>query len=360
MIPEPYVTIDLEKIEHNARVITQLCGRYGIEVTGVTKVTCGLPQVAQAMRRGGVMSIGESRMQNIHCLIANGVNASMMLLRIPPLSKVDDVVVSADISLNSELSVIAALSEAARRHGRVHSIIIMVDLGDLREGVWPDDLIPFVREAIGLPGIRIVGLGANLSCYGGVVPSVDNMQQLVDYAVQIEQTFNLQLRYISGGNTSALPLIAAGKMPVRINHIRIGEGILLGRETIHRRAWPDTFQDAFCLHAEVIEEKAKPSVPIGNTSEDAFGEHPVFIDKGLMDRAIVNLGREDVDVDGIQPLDPRLSVVGASSDHLILDVTAAEGTIRVGGDIAFSLNYSALLAAMPSPYVAKCPIGAVI
>jgi predicted amino acid racemase len=356
----PYVTIDLKKIEHNARVITYLCGRYGIEVTGVTKVTCGLPEVAQAMRRGGVVSIGESRMQNIHRLIANGVDACHMLLRTPPLSEVDDVVAAADISLNSELSVISALSKAACRQSRVHAIIIMVDLGDLREGVWPDDLILLVREVLGLPGIRLVGLGTNLSCYGGVMPSEDNMQQLAGYACEIERTFDWRLRYISGGNSSSLPLIAAGNMPKRINHVRIGEGILLGRETVHRTAWPDTFQDAFCLHAEVIEEKEKPSVPIGQTSEDAFGETHLFVDKGLMDRAIVNIGREDVDVNGIRPLDPRLSIVGASSDHLILDVTSAKGRIRVGDDIAFSLNYSALLAAMTSPYVAKYPTEAVM
>ena len=181
------------------------------------------------------------------------------------------------------------------------------------------------------------------------------MQQLAGYAGEIERTFDLRLRYISGGNSSSLPLIAAGNMPQRITHVRIGEGILLGHETVHRTAWPGTFQVAFCLHAEVIEEKEKPSVPIDQTGEDAFGETHLFVDKGLMDQAIVNIGREDVDVNGIRPLDPHLSIVGASSDHLILDVTPAKGRIRVGDDIAFSLNYSALLAAMTPPYVAKYP-----
>jgi predicted amino acid racemase len=351
----PYVSIDVEKIAHNARIITRLCAQHGIAVTGVTKGTCGQPQVAQAMLRGGVTSIGESRLQNIHRLRTNGVRTSYMLLRLPPLSEVDEVVTGVDISLNSEVAVIAALSAAAVRRGLVHDIIIMVDLGDLREGVWPDDLLPFVRDIITLPGIRLVGLGTNLSCYGGVAPSVDNMQQLVDYARQIEATFGLQLRYISGGNSSALQLIAAGKMPPQVNHMRIGEGILLGRETVHRTPWPGTFQDAFLLHAEVIEEKAKPSVPIGETSQDAFGRKPVFVDQGEQQRALLNIGREDVDVSGLTPLDPRLSILGASSDHLILDVTAAGGSVRVGDTIAFTLNYSALLAAMTSPYVQKRP-----
>ncbi len=348
----PYITIDLDKIEHNARTIATLCGKYGIEVCGVSKVTCGMPQVAKAMLRGGVACIGESRMKNIHRLKANGVATEFTLLRIPPLSAAEDIVTSVDMSLNSELSVIQALSEAAFRRGLVHNIMIMVDLGDLREGVWPDDLLPMVREVVELPGIRIAGLGTNLSCYGGVVPSENNMNQLVEHARRIENAFGIKLRYISGGNSSSLDLIASGKMPRAVNHIRIGEGILLGRETVNRRAWPGTFQDAFLLQAEIIELKEKPSVPIGETGEDAFGGKPTFIDKGERDRAILNIGREDVVVEGLTPVEPEMSILGSSSDHLIVDVTEAKH-VRIGGELAFFLNYGALLAAMTSEYVEK-------
>ncbi len=354
---EPCLTMDLAKIEHNARIITRLCARYGIAVTGVTKGTCGHPEVARAMLRGGVVAIGESRLENIHRLKSSGIETSYLLLRTPALSQLEDVVIAVDISLNSELAVIAGLAEAARRRDRLHKIIVMVDLGDLREGVWPDDLLAFVAAAVNLTGVRIVGLGVNLGCYGGVTPSVDNMRQLVEYACAIEQRFGLALKYLSGGSSSALLLMAAGKMPERINHLRIGEGILLGRETTCRMPWPDTFQDAFVLHAEIIELKHKPSLPVGVMGEDAFGAKPDFVDQGLMDRAILNIGREDVDVAGIKPVDPRFSIVGASSDHLIVDVTAAEGALRVGDELTFALNYSALLAAMTSRYVEKRSLG---
>jgi predicted amino acid racemase/arginase family enzyme len=351
----PYITIDLNKIEHNARTITTLCRKYGIEVCGVTKVTCGMPQVAKAMLRGQVACIGESRMQNIHRLKANGVSTEFTLLRIPPLSAAEDIVTSVNMSLNSELPVIQALSEAAFRRGLVHNIMIMADLGDLREGVWPDDLLPMVREVVELPGIRIAGLGTNLSCYGGVKPSEKNMNQLVEYAHRIETVFGIKLRYISGGNSSSLSLIASGKMPRAVNHIRIGEGILLGRETVNRTAWPGAFQDAFLLQAEIIELKEKPSVPIGETGEDAFGGKPEFVDKGERDRAILNIGREDVVVEGMKPVEPEISILGASSDHLIVDVTEAEN-VRLGDELAFFMNYGALLAAMTSEYVEKRPL----
>lgn len=350
---KPLVTIDLDKIEHNARTIVGLCRSHGIAVTGVTKGTCGHPEVAKAMLRGGVASIGESRLENISRLRVAGIDVPIMLLRISWLSGVDDIVDSVDLSLNSEPSVLRALSQAAQARGRVHDVIVMVDLGDLREGVWPEDLPAVVRETLALPGIRLVGLGASLSCFSGVVPSEENMNQLVRYARRIEREFGIRLEWISGGSSSALELITAGRMPKAINHVRIGEGILLGRETIRRRPWPGTFQDAFLLQAEVLELMRKPSLPIGERSEDAFGELPEFVDRGEIDRAILNIGRQDVSVEGMTPVDQDVTIIGASSGYVIADVTRTKGRLRVGDELAFGLNYAALLAAMTSPYVEK-------
>ena len=128
---------------------------------------------------------------------------------------------------------------------------------------------------------------------------------------------------------------------------------MLGRETMHRTPWPNTHQDAFLLHAEVVEEKEKPSLPQGRLVEDAFGHIPQFKDVGLIDRAIVNIGREDVDIEGLIPLDPRLRILGGSSGYVILDVSRAGGSVQVGDEIVFSLNYAALVAAMASPYIEK-------
>jgi predicted amino acid racemase len=274
-------------------------------------------------------------------------------LRIPALSAVDTVVETVDLSLNSELVVLEALSNAALRLGRMHEVIIMVDLGDLREGVWPDELNALVDAASGLPGIRIKGLGTNLACFGGVVPSEDNMRHLVELASGIGKARGLGLEWISGINSSGLELIAAGKMPAGVNHARIGEAILLGRETTQRKPWPDTFQDAFVLQAEVLEVRRKPSLPQGRRSEDAFGGLTRFEDRGDELRALLNLGREDVDVAGIVPCEPGIAILGASSDYLVADISAAAGTIRVGDELGFVPNYSALLSAMTSEYVKK-------
>lgn len=352
----PYLSIDLDKIEHNAAAITGLCGRHGIAVAGVTKCVCGHPEVARAMLRGGVVSLADSRLENIDRLRGAGIEANCLLLRLPPLSGAAQVVECADWSVNSELAVLQALSRAAVQGGRVHEVMLMVDLGDLREGIRPDDLLALAAQAIRLPGIHIVGLGTNLACFSGVVPSAHNMQRLVELAEALEQRFALRLDWLSGVNSSGLELLASGRMPGRVNHARIGEAILLGRETVHRRPWPGTVQDAFLLHAEVLELKRKPSRVVGERGEDAFGKQPPVEDLGAMDRALLNVGRQDVQVGGLTPLDGRLRIIGATSDYTVLDVTGAGGELRVGDQVVFSLNYAALLAAMTSGYVKKRPL----
>ena len=349
----PYLTIDLEAIEGNARTIVGLCAAHGIAVLGVTKGVCGNAEIAKAMLRGGVVSLGDSRLENIARLRTGGIEVPITMLRLPPLSGVDEVVAAAGASLNSELDVVAGLSKAAQHKGAVHDILVMVELGDLREGMPPGDVVPFVRRVLGLPGVRIAGVGTNLSCFGGVVPSTDSMIRLVALGEEVERTFGFDLELISGINSSGLELIAAGGMPPRVNHARIGEAILLGRETVRRRPWPGTRQDAFVLRAEILECKSKSSVPVGAITEDAFGQQPNFTDRGERKRALLNIGREDIDVGSLTPLDPGVTILGASSGYLVADVTDAESGAGVGDELAFQLGYGALLAAMTSEYVKK-------
>lgn len=349
----PVIEVNVELIEANARAITSFCAERGINVTGVTKVTGGMPQVARALIAGGVTDIGESRLENIHRLRAGGITHPITLLRIPPLSDAEEIVRTAEVTLNSELSVIHSLNRQAEMLGTVHDIVLMVDLGDLREGIWPEDLLSTVREVLELQGVRIRGLGTNLTCYGGVIPDEENLGRLVDCVHRVEDTFGFRIEIISGGNSSSLPLVAAGRMPREINNLRIGEALLLGRETINREPWPGTSQKAFILNAELTEKKKKPSIPIGRTGQDAFGRIPLFQDRGLITRGILNIGREDVYVDGLTPCNKLITILGASSGYLLLDLSGDEQAYKVGDRIDFVPDYAALVAAMTSGYVEK-------
>ncbi len=349
----PYIKIDLEKIRHNAGVIVEQCGKAGIAVAGVTKGTLGDPLVAEAMLQGGVSWIGESRLANMERLRSAGIDGTLLLMRSPHLSEIARVAATADISLNTELSVLRALSRESELQGHRHQVIVMVDTGDLREGLWPDELLPFLKEALTLSGIRIIGLGTNLTDLNGTIPTRENNQQLVELAEEAERVLGIRFEYLSAGNSSSQQLLASGRIPSRINHFRVGEGILLGRETVSRRVWPGTCQDAFVLCAEVIEKKRKPSVPIGELGQDAFGNVPEFVDKGIRTRCILNVGRQDLNFDGLRPRLAGAELLGATSDHLLLDVTEAERVPEVGEVLAFDLTYGAMLAAMTSPFVEK-------
>jgi len=356
-MPDPAVTVDLARIERNTRTIVSRCRAAGIGVFGVTKGTCGMPQVARAMLRGGVQGLAESRFENIRRLRASGLDCSIMLLRSPPLVRVEELIRSVDVSLQSELPLMREISRVAERLGRVHDIILMVDLGDLREGIWPSDLMPTVEAVMELKGVRIAGVGTNLTCFGAIMPSPENIDQLVAHAYKVEARTGLHLDFVSGGNSSSLPLLLEGKMPAGVNNLRIGEAILLGgRETFREAPWEELDGDVFRLSGELLEVKVKPSLPIGKSGIDAFGNTPHFIDEGDRLRGIANIGREDVIVDGLMPVNPGVRVLGASSDHLVLDLTEADPPLAVGDTVSFRLNYGAMLAVMTSEYVEKAPM----
>ncbi|MCQ4630612.1 alanine racemase [Shinella sp. CPCC 100929] len=354
---DPQISIDLARIEKNARTVVDLCRQSGITPFGVTKGTCGMPQVARAMLRGGVAGIAESRFENIRRLRDAGIDCPIMLLRSPPLTRVEELVRTVDISLQSELQLMREISRVAERLGRVHDVILIIDLGDLREGIWPSDLIPTVEAVLELPGVRIAGVGTNLTCFGAIIPTRENLTQLVAHAYKVESITGRPLDWVSGGNSSSLPLLLAGGMPAGVNNLRIGEAILQGgRDTFLTDPWDALDRDAFELTGELLEVKTKPSMPIGLSGIDAFGNVPVFIDEGDRLRGIANIGREDVIAEGLIPTRPGVRVLGASSDHLVLDLTEAEPPLAVGENVSFRMNYGALLTVMTSEYVEKVPM----
>lgn len=347
----PVLRTNLSKLKHNGAHLKAECAKHGIEIMAVTKVYCGHPELAQVMVDAGIEILADSRISNLKRLAQ--IKATKVLLRLPLICEADLVVRYADMSLNSEMDTLRALNEAAKNVNKVHEVMLMVDLGDLREGVLPEDLLNFTQEVMTLTNIQVVGLGVNLTCYGGVMPDENNMGQLVELAKKLEATFNLQLKWLSGGNSSSLYLMNQGGMPKAVNLLRLGESIVLGRETAFGDVIDGTHTDVFTLEAQIIELKLKDSLPKGTIGMDAFGNKPTFEDKGKMLRGILGIGRQDVNPGSLIPTDERLEIVGASSDHLILDFTQAEGDYQVGGIVSFNVEYGALLNLWTSEYVTK-------
>jgi predicted amino acid racemase len=359
-VTAPRLDIDLDKIHHNAHtLVTRLAGQ-GIAVTGVTKAALGSPDIAGALLRAGVAGLGDSRIENIETMRRAGLTAPMALIRSPMVSQVDRVVRHADVSFNTEPVVIGALADAARAAGRTHGIVLMVELGDLREGLMPGDVVEVARRTRDDPDLELRGLGANLACQSGVVPDARNMAELSVVVAAVEAALGHRLAVVSGGNSGNLDWALSGADVGRVDDLRLGEAILLGREPLHRRPLDGLHTDAVTLVAEVIEARDKPVLPWGDVAQTAFGARtpaPADRDRGLVARhvpgsfrrrTIVAVGEQDTDPSGLRP-PPGVHVLGASSDHLLLDT--GDHPAAVGAEIVFQLGYGALVRAMTSPYV---------
>lgn len=321
----------------------------GISLMGVTKAVLGEPSIAKAMIQGGVKFIADSRIENIQKMKSAGISTQFVLLR-TPLSQAESIVKNADISLNTEIETLKKLSYHAKGQNKIHQVIIMVELGDLREGILPCDLPQLVRKTLSLPHIKIIGIGCNLACYGGIKPDDKNMRELSELVDLLEKEFHMDLEIISGGNSANFEWFKSSQDVGRVNNLRLGESILLGCETVGRKVIPGLHTGAFQLIAEVIESKRKASVPLGEICQDAFGNVPGFLDRGNHQRVIIALGRQDVQVSNLKS-NNKLKMIGSSSDHIILD--GENHNLEVGDEIRFSLDYSGLLATMTSPFVIK-------
>lgn len=346
----PRLEIDLAKIGHNVREMVRLYGAKGVGLIGVTKGVLGDPVIADVFVRNGISVLADSRIANLQRMREAGIRATRLLLRMPTLSEADAVVRHADMSLNSEVEVIRELSKAALSNGVRHGVILMVELGDLREGIMPRDLEAAVKETVSLGGVTLTGVGSNLACFGGVKPDEDNMTLLSSLAQDIEDKFKLSLEFVSIGCSTVYSWLKSISQAKRINNARVGDSLLLGGRDLEEKGIPGLHYDAFTLVAEVIESKVKPSVPYGEIGLDAFGTIPTFADRGIIRRVIMNIGRQDILYTQLYPR-ADIDILGASSDHLIVDAKKTE--LKVGDEVEFDLDYGAMLQAMTSPYVAK-------
>jgi predicted amino acid racemase len=346
----PRIIINKEKFRNNLKNMLNISHKRGISVMAVSKVFCADQQLIKIMNEEKVDYIADSRIQNLEGIVST---IPKVLLRLPMHSEIDQVVRYANISLNSELSTVRLLNEKAKELNVIHGIIIMIDLGDLREGIFYDkELFYVVEKVLKMDNINLRGIGTNLTCFGGIIPTPEILEKLVKLKDQIETRFKISLDIISGGNSSNIKLLLEDKIPLGINNLRLGESLVLGRETAFGNFLDSTYDDVFTLEVDIIESKEKPSVPIGLRGMNAFGKVPEFIDKGIILRALIGIGKQDVDHRELIPFD-TIKAIGSSSDHIVLDVSNSNNIYAVGDIISFKLTYSSILSLMTSKYVTK-------
>lgn len=351
----PKLIINMKKLKGNIDAAAKLVKDDGnCLLMIVTKSICADPKICEMIAaHPKVDFMADSRISNIK-KYAGGKQS--VLLRLPMMSEIEELVKYVDISQNSEMTVIEAIAGEAQRQGKNHKILLMIDLGDLREGMFyqnEEEILDAAARIEAMEGVTLYGIGTNLTCYGAIIPKYDNLSILCAIAEKIEARIGRKLDIISGGNSSSIYLIWKGGMPDKINNLRLGESYLLGNDTAYGEDVPGTVRDAMLLEAQIIELKEKPSLPIGEVGKDAFGNIPVYEDRGMIKRGILALGKQDTDIEEMIPLDGRIDILGGSSDHMILDLTRCGADYQVGDTVTFRLKFGALLKAMTSEYVTR-------
>ncbi|MDI6402773.1 alanine/ornithine racemase family PLP-dependent enzyme [Balneolaceae bacterium ANBcel3] len=351
-----YLKLYREKLKHNYSYLDSLFKDQGISWGVVTKLFCGHEGYIREVIDLGSREVLDSRVSNLEVIKRIDPKVKTVYIKPPPQKYIKEIVEFADVSFNTELETIRILSDEAVRQNRKHEVIIMIEMGDLREGVMRDDLIDFYGEIFNLPNIEVIGLGTNLNCLHGVMPSSDKLIQLSLYKQIIELKFNRKIPLVSGGTTVVLPLALRGDLPESVNHFRIGEALYFGVDLFTGETIEGMEASVLELFTQVIEIQEKPMVPSGEMAANPQGD-VMEIDEELYGktafRAILDIGYLDIQPDYLTPKSPDITIVDASSDMLVVDVGQNERDLKVGDMVSFKLKYVGALGLMNSNYIDK-------
>ena len=329
---------------------------HGVAYGVVTKLLCGTEPFLRELLSLGPSEVLDARVSNLAAVRSIDPDGRTIYIKPPAPGAADDVVRVADASLNSEIDTLAALDAAAERQGVRHGVFVMVEMGDLREGVMEDRVLDFAERALAFPHLRLEGLGANFNCLNGTLPSREKLERLARLRTRIESQHGVTLRWVSGGSSVVLPMLFDGEVPAEVNHLRIGESLYYGRDLVSGERFAGMRDDVFELEAEVVEVAEKPSQPTGPFGDAPLGAaDPERGDDAGDDRrrALLDVGWLDLEPHLLEAKDEGVDVVGVSSDMTVVDVAKRKQAPRVGDRLRFSIGYMGALKLLHSPYVDK-------
>ncbi len=345
-----------DKLKHNYEHLNNAFLAHGIDWGIVTKLLCGNELLLKEVLDLGVKEIHDSRVTNLKAIKKVAPDVQTVYIKPSPKKSIPEIVTYADVSFETELDTIRMLSDESLRQHKVHKIIIMIEMGDLREGVMGDDLVSFYEKVFDLPGITVIGLGANFNCLHGVMPTKDKLVQLSLYKQLIDATFNKKIPWVSGGTSVTIPLLFSNQLPKSINHFRVGEALFFGLNLFTGETFAGMYDDVFELSTEIIELTEKPMMPTGVLAENPSGDS-FEIDESLYGktshRAILDVGLLDINPKFLLPKDTTLSVIGASSDMLVVELGENKNNYKLGDTLRFNLRYMGALSLLNSRYVNK-------
>lgn len=349
-----------DKIIDNISKMNEYCNRYNKEWTLVTKVLSGYRPLLQKILQQDIIqdihSIGDSRISSLK--IIKNINPKLVTMYLKPPSAINikKIITYADISLNTELTTISRLNTEAKNQGKTHKILIMMEMGELREGVVREKFLEFYSKIFDLPNIEIIGIGTNLGCMYGIEPTFDKLIQLSLYKQLIEVKFKRNLHLVSGGSSITLPLLGKGKVPRGINHLRIGQAIFLGTSPLTNKKFSNLSTNAFEFDAHIVEFKQKEIIPDGIIGEGNVGHATMpspEVEGNKEYKAVLDFGVVDVDIHNIKPKDAEAQFVGTTSELTVYSLGESPKKYQTGTCLRFSPDYMAVARLMNSRFIEK-------
>ena len=351
-----YLKLYRDKLQENYNYLDHLFKSNDIKWGITTKLLCGNTDYLKEVADLGIGEMHDSRISNLRKIKELDPEVLTIYIKPPPRDIIESVVKYADASLNTELTTLHALSEEAQRQNTVHKVIVMIEMGDLREGVMREDLINFYEKVFEMPAIEVIGIGTNLNCMHGVMPDEDKLIQLALYKQIISLQFDKEIPLVSGGTTVTIPLLLRDQLPKGINHFRVGEALFFGKDLFTDGTIEGMHNDVMELYSQIIEIAEKPKVPSGDLGKNPQGK-VANIDKDEYGktsyRAILDIGYLDINPDHLINIHDDVKIADASSDMLILDVGDNKNNYEVGDFIRFRMKYMGALGIMNSDYIDK-------
>ncbi len=350
------IVISRKKLKHNFDFLENIFSKHNIQWGIVTKLLCGNPMYLKEVIDLGARELMDSRISNLRTIKRIDPDVRTIYIKPPPRRSIRSLVKYADVSLNTDLETMKLISEEAVKQNKKHQVIIMIEMGELREGVMGENLINFYEKVFKLPNIEIVGFGTNLNCLYGVMPSRDKLIQLSLYKQIVETKFNKKIAWLSGGTSVTIPMLFKKQVPPGVNHFRIGETLYFGANLFTGKTIKGMKDDVITFQSEIIELIEKPIVPEGNLAEnpsgDTFEIDPEDYGKTSW-RALLDVGLLDISPEFLIPRDKNMEIAGASSDILVIDLGKNPKKYKVGDFIKFKLKYMGALGLFNSDYIIK-------
>jgi predicted amino acid racemase len=351
-----FITLDRYKLKDNFDYLDNLFNKNNIDWAIVTKMLCGNKTYLKEVLDLGVRQVCDSRVSNLKAIKSLNPKVETIYIKPPPKRSIKSIVKYADISMNTSFETVRLLSKEARQQDKTHKIVIMIEMGELREGVLREEVVNFYSRIFEMPNIEVIGIGTNLSCLYGVLPNQDKLIQLSLYKQLIEHKFNKKIPYVSGGSSVTIPLIKQGLLPESINHFRVGETLFLGTNVYDGTPFDFMHNDVFRIYAEIIELFEKPTVPQGEMGQNVEGETYDFDPEKSGEtsyRALIDLGLLDIEQNHLYPTSDSCTLAGASSDMIVVDLGKNKKGYKVGDLLEFKTDYMGALRLLNSRYIDK-------